>query len=104
MERINAAIIGMGFIGRQHYEALRRLGNVRIRALCVSRPEKIAQAQQEFDADYVTADWRKIMEDPAVQVAQHRTRRDQSGGHRGRKAHLRGKADERDHRGRGARC
>ena len=68
MERINAAIIGMGFIGRQHYEALRRLGNVRIRALCVSRPEKIAQAQQEFDADYVTADWRAIMRDPAVQV------------------------------------
>ena len=25
MEKLNAAIIGMGFIGRQHYEALRRL-------------------------------------------------------------------------------
>lgn len=73
MEKINAAIIGMGFIGRQHDEALRRLGNVHIRALCVSRPEKIAQAREQYDADYVTADWREIIADPDVQVVHNCT-------------------------------
>ncbi len=66
MKKINAAIIGMGFIGRQHYEALRRLGCVHIRALCVSRPESVERARRDFDADYVTADWHEIMEDEAV--------------------------------------
>ena len=67
MEKINAAIIGMGFIGRQHYEALRRVPGVHIRALCVSRPENIERARAEYDADYITADWREIMADASVQ-------------------------------------
>ncbi len=73
MEKLNAAIIGMGFIGRQHYEALRRLTGVHIRAICVSRPEHIERTKAEFDADYVTADWREIMEDPEIHTVHNCT-------------------------------
>ena len=73
MEKLNAAIIGMGFIGRQHYEALRRLTGVHIRAICVSRPEHIERTKAEFDADYVTADWREIMADPEIHTVHNCT-------------------------------
>ena len=34
MRQYRAAVIGAGFIGAAHVEALRRLGNVRVSALC----------------------------------------------------------------------
>lgn len=38
MYQINAAIIGMGFIGKLHYDALRRVPGVHIRTLwCTGR-------------------------------------------------------------------
>ena len=36
MRRFNVGIIGMGFIGKQHYDALRRVSGVHIRAICSS--------------------------------------------------------------------
>ena len=68
MEKINAAIIGMGFIGKQHYDALRRISGVHIRAISVSNAASVERVKEEYDADYVTADWHEIIADESVQV------------------------------------
>lgn len=68
MYQINAAIIGMGFIGKLHYDALRRVPGVHIRTLVVHRPEEIPIVREYFDADKVTDSWQEAVADPAVQV------------------------------------
>ena len=68
MKKINAAIIGIGFIGTYHYEGLRRLPYVHIRAICVHKPQDVERVKAQYDVDYVTCDWREIIADPAVQV------------------------------------
>ena len=68
MDILNAGIIGMGFIGKQHYEALRRINGVRIRAISVSSESRLKELRENYDVDYVTADWREIISDPSIQV------------------------------------
>lgn len=68
MEKLNAAIIGMGFIGKQHYDALRRINGVHIRAISVSRASTVESTKEQYDVDYVTADWHDIIADPQIQV------------------------------------
>lgn len=61
MRRFNVGIIGMGFIGKQHYDALRRVSGVHIRAICSSSVDP-----ELYEADYITKDWRQIVEDPEI--------------------------------------
>lgn len=63
MQRFNVGIIGMGFIGKQHYDALRRLGGVHIRAI-----RSVGVDQELYEADYYTDDWHQIVDDPEIDV------------------------------------
>ena len=67
MRKINAAIIGMGFIGKRHYEALCRIPGIRIRAICASS-RTLEAVQQNYEADYFTDDWRKVIADREVEA------------------------------------
>lgn len=68
MAKLNCGIIGYGFIGKYHYEALRRLPSIHVRAVCVHDASKIESLMESLDVDYVTDDWRKLIEDPDIQV------------------------------------
>lgn len=73
MPAIQAAIIGMGFIGRLQYDALRRLPGVHLRALCAHSPQQLPALRAGFEADVYTADWREVLADPVVQVVHNCT-------------------------------
>lgn len=68
MAKWNAAIIGMGFIGKLHYDSLRRLPNVHVRTIVVHREADIPAVRERYDVDIVTADWREAVADPNIQV------------------------------------
>ena len=68
MKKINVAIVGMGFIGKLHYDALRRLPFVHIRTLVVHKEQDIPAVRDAFDADIVTACWQDAVADPQIQV------------------------------------
>ena len=68
MYQLNVAIIGMGFIGRLHYDALRRIPGVHIRTLVVHRAEDVPAARESYDADIVTDSWQEAVADPEIQV------------------------------------
>ena len=68
MYHLNVAIIGMGFIGRLHYDALRRIPGVHIRTLVVHRAEDVPTARESYDADIVTDSWQEAVADPEIQV------------------------------------
>ena len=68
MHRWNVAIIGMGFIGKLHYDALRRLSNVHIRTIVVHKTEDIPLVKAAFDADIVTDSWQEAIGDSQIDV------------------------------------
>ena len=68
MAKYNAAIIGMGFVGKLHYDALRRLPNVRVRTIVVHKAQDIPLVKEYYDADIVTDDWQEAIGDPQIQV------------------------------------
>ncbi len=66
MAKIRTAMIGTGFMGKVHTEAVRRLGNVEVTAVAGSSD---ASAKRFADATYIpksTGDWRTLLADPEI--------------------------------------
>ena len=68
MYQLNVAIIGMGFIGKLHYDALCRMPGVHIHTLVVHRTADISAFREAYDADIVTDSWQEAVSDPRIQV------------------------------------
>jgi predicted dehydrogenase len=66
MRKFKTALFGTGFVGRVHLEGLRRLGYVQVYAIGEPQVEKARQLAEEFGAERVEADYRKILEDKSV--------------------------------------
>ncbi len=68
MQRFNTAILGTGFVGRLHMEALRRLGSVELYAIAEFDVEKAKRFAEEFNIPRVEADYKRLLADPAIDV------------------------------------
>jgi predicted dehydrogenase len=68
MTRFKTAVFGAGFVGRVHIEGLRRLGNVEVYALVIAECDDPARLGRELHIDRTGSDYRRILEDPAVDV------------------------------------
>jgi len=68
MRTIKAAVIGTGFIGPAHVEALRRLGFVEVVALCGRDAERTKRRAKDLGVPRAYGDYRKLLEDPEVEV------------------------------------
>ena len=68
MKKWNVAIIGLGFVGKLHYDALRRLPNVHVRTIVVHKAQDIPLVKENYDADVVTECWQEAVADPQIQV------------------------------------
>ncbi|HEX7225301.1 MAG TPA: Gfo/Idh/MocA family oxidoreductase [Candidatus Limnocylindria bacterium] len=64
---IGAAVIGSGFIGTVHIEALRRMG-VQVRGLLGSTPERGAQSAERLGVAHAYATLDELLADDAVEV------------------------------------
>ena len=62
-----AAVIGLGFVGRAHLEALRRVG-VPLRGVLASSPERGAALRESLDLPSIYASLDELAADPAVSV------------------------------------
>jgi predicted dehydrogenase len=67
MESIRAAVIGTGFIGPAHVEALRRLG-VEVTGIAGSSPERARPKAQALNIPKVYDTWEALVADPRVDV------------------------------------
>ena len=68
MKTYKTALFGTGFVGRVHLEGIRRLGFVELYGIGEPQIEKARQLGAEFGATRVEADYRRLLEDPAVQA------------------------------------
>jgi predicted dehydrogenase len=66
MRRFRAAIIGAGFMGRTHLEALRRLGNVDVQAVAASSREEAEALASSFGVDQAVDDFRRVLDDASI--------------------------------------
>ncbi len=64
--QLRAAVIGTGFIGPVHLEALRRLG-VRVNAVC-DLPDRVRSAADKFGIPEAFGDYREMLRSPNVDV------------------------------------
>src|SRR5678816_4817374 len=68
MKRIRTAIIGTGFMGRVHLEAVRRLGFVEVAAIASRRIEAARSLADAFHVERVESDYNRILADPDIQA------------------------------------
>ena len=68
MSEIKAALIGTGFMGRTHAEAIRRLGNVQIAAVASADESRARAFAGQHGIPQATGDYRAILADPAIRA------------------------------------
>jgi len=68
MKRIRTAIIGTGFMGRVHLEAVRRLGFVEVAAIAGRRIDAARSMADAFHVERVEAHYDRILDDPEIQA------------------------------------
>jgi predicted dehydrogenase len=66
MSRIRTAVIGTGFMGRVHLEALRRVENVDVVEIAATSIEKARAAAEGFNVLNATGDWMDVIRDPSI--------------------------------------
>jgi predicted dehydrogenase len=64
--RIRTAVIGTGFMGRVHLEALRRIPNVDVVEIAGTSLEKARALGAGYGIVNATDDWREIISDPSI--------------------------------------
>ncbi|HWM60810.1 MAG TPA: Gfo/Idh/MocA family oxidoreductase [Rhizomicrobium sp.] len=66
MDRIRTAVIGTGFMGRVHLEALRRVENVDVVEVAATSLDKAREAGAGYNVLNVTGDWHDVIRDPSI--------------------------------------
>jgi predicted dehydrogenase len=66
VNRIRTAVIGTGFMGRVHLEALRRVDNVDVVEIAATSTEKAHAAAEGFNVLNATGDWHNVIADPSI--------------------------------------
>jgi predicted dehydrogenase len=68
MRKIKTAVIGTGFMGRVHTEAIRRLGNVEV-AMAVAESEGLAVGfARQTGIPKVVTDYKAVIDDPVIEA------------------------------------
>lgn len=73
MRKIKAGIIGTGFIGPAHVEAVRRLGFVEMKAVAEANEELAKQKAEQLHISNAYGDYSKILKDPEIEVVHNCT-------------------------------
>jgi len=68
MTRIRVAVIGTGFMGRSHLEALRRVENVDVVEVAGTSLDKARAAGAGYNVLNATGDWRDVIADPSIEA------------------------------------
>ena len=66
MDRIRTAVIGTGFMGRVHLEALRRVENVDVVEVAATSADKARAAGAGYNVLNTTGDWHDVINDPSI--------------------------------------
>jgi UDP-N-acetylglucosamine 3-dehydrogenase len=80
MSKVKYAVIGLGWFGEKHCEALAGLPNVELFALCTRRPDRLQQVAQRFGVRHTFTDYRELLANPDLEAVSVVTMWDQHAG------------------------
>jgi UDP-N-acetylglucosamine 3-dehydrogenase len=66
MSKIKYAVIGLGWFGEKHCEALAGFPNLELFALCTRRPERLHDLARRFDVKHTYTDFQKLLANPDI--------------------------------------
>jgi len=66
MDRLRTAVIGTGFMGRVHLEALRRVENVDVVEIAATSQDKARAAAAGYNVLNATGEWQDVIRDPSI--------------------------------------
>lgn len=73
MRNIKVAVIGAGFIGKAHIEAIRRLGDADVAAVCHSSREKAEAFARALNIPKAYGDYMRLLEDEDIEAVHNCT-------------------------------
>ncbi|MCF8240337.1 MAG: Gfo/Idh/MocA family oxidoreductase [Melioribacteraceae bacterium] len=73
MKRIKTAVIGSGFMGSAHVEALQRIGGVEVAAISSNDVDAANEIQDRFSIEKFYEDWHDVMKDEEIEVVHNCT-------------------------------
>jgi len=65
---VNIGLIGAGYIGPIHLNALSRLGGVKVRRVADVNVELARKAAADYNIEHSGTDWREVVRDPGIDV------------------------------------
>lgn len=68
MKKYKAAVIGLGFIGPQHIDALHRTALAMPEVICDVNEAAVAEACERYGVHRGCTDWRQVVADPTIDV------------------------------------
>jgi predicted dehydrogenase len=68
MRKIKTAVIGTGFMGRVHTEAIRRLGNVEVAMVAAENDELAAAFANQTGVPKAVTDYKQVLDDPTIEA------------------------------------
>lgn len=68
MQEIKAAVIGLGFVGKTHFENLRRIPHIKIQAVVTTDEKKLKQYKNSFALPEAYTDWRELLKSSDIDV------------------------------------
>jgi UDP-N-acetylglucosamine 3-dehydrogenase len=68
MKRIKYGVIGLGWFGEKHCEALAAIPNVEIHSLCTRNPERLGEVAGKFGAKKTFTDYHAMLADPELEA------------------------------------
>ena len=73
MQRLRVGVVGIGFIGAAHVDAIRRVPYAEVVAVASSTPERARRHADELGIDRAYGDYRELLADPDVDVVHNCT-------------------------------
>ena len=77
MRKVKYAVLGLGWFGEKHCEALPAIPNVELHAVCTRNPERLRDIQKKFGVSKVFTDYHAMLADPEVEAVSITTMWDQ---------------------------
>jgi UDP-N-acetylglucosamine 3-dehydrogenase len=66
MDKVRHAVIGLGWFGEKHCEALSAIPNVKIAALCTRTPKRLKEVARTFGVKKTYTDYNELLADPDI--------------------------------------
>lgn len=68
MQRIRCGVIGLGWFGEHHVDALQSLPLAEVTAVCTRKPDRLREVAQKYSVPKAFTDYRELLADPQIDL------------------------------------